>query len=150
LTRLRATDPARRAIEAVKGAGFSGTIVRAGHRRTGFRDASGRECPAPPKAFAFCGIGDPELFYADLEDAGVAIASFRAFRDHQPYTVAKWDELAAHAASLNVPLVTTEKDLSRLEAVAGASLAKAPLIVMRIEADVWDEEALMSAVRRIL
>jgi tetraacyldisaccharide 4'-kinase len=150
LTRLRRNDPARRAIDAVSSQGFSGTIVRAGHQRTGFRDALGNEVVAPPRAFAFCGIGDPELFYADLEDAGVVVASFRAFRDHQPYTVAVWDEMASQAASLHVPLVTTEKDLSRLEPVAGASLAKAPLIVMRIETVVWDEEPLMRAVQRVL
>lgn len=146
LTRLREKEPAQRAIEAVRAQGFGGTIVRAGHRRTGFRDAKGAPCPAPSRAFAFCGIGDPELFHADLEDAGVEIAAFRAFRDHQPYTVAAWDEMASQAASMKVPLVTTDKDLSRLEPVAGASLARAQLLVMRIEAVVWDEAALVDAI----
>lgn len=150
LTRLRENEPAQEAIAAVKAQGFRGTIVRAGHRRAGFRDAKGAECAAPSRAFAFCGIGDPDLFYADLEDAGILIAGFRTFRDHQPYTVAAWSQLSSHAAALHVPLVTTEKDLSRLEPVAGASLAGAPLIVMRIETVVWDEAALMTAVQRAL
>lgn len=150
LTRLRENDPARAAIDAVTAQGFTGTIVRAGHRRAGFRDAQGSDCAAPSRAFAFCGIGDPELFRADLEDAGIILVGFRALRDHQPYTVALWDQLRSDAAELHVPLVTTEKDLSRLEPVAGASLAGAPLIVMRIETVVWDEAALMRAVARAL
>jgi tetraacyldisaccharide 4'-kinase len=150
LTRLRENDPAREAIEAVNAQGFRGTIVRAGHRRTGFRDAKGLECAAPSRAYAFCGIGDPDLFYADLEDAGVIIVSFRAFRDHQPYTVAVWKEMAQEAAAMHVPLVTTDKDFSRLEPIAGAALAEGVLIVLRIETVVWDEAALMSAVLRAL
>jgi tetraacyldisaccharide 4'-kinase len=147
LTRVRAGDLASGAIHAVKAAGFTGPIVRAGHRATGFRDATGAACAAPARALAFCGIGDPGLFRADLQAAGVETARFHAFRDHHPYTLAGWEALIAEAKSLNVPLVTTEKDLSRLEAAAGASLARVALVVMRIEAVVWDEARLLDAVR---
>jgi hypothetical protein len=44
--------------------------------------------------------------------------------------------------------VTTDKDLSRVQAAAGASLARAPLVVLRIETVVWDERLLLDAVRR--
>jgi hypothetical protein len=56
--------------------------------------------------------------------------------------------LIAEAKALGVPLVTTDKDLSRVQAAAGASLARAPLVVLRIETVVWDERLLLDAVRR--
>jgi tetraacyldisaccharide 4'-kinase len=150
LTRLREDDPAEGAVEAVRGIGFTGVIARAGHRRTGFRDVQGVLRPAPPRAYAFCGIGDPELFRADLEAEGAVIVGFRAFRDHHPYAAAEWDALTSQAHAMNVPLVTTEKDLSRLEAAAGVSLARAELVVLRIETIVWDEKPLIDAVRGTL
>ena len=147
LTRVREGDPATGAIQAVRAAGYSGPIVRAGHRTTGFTDAAGVECAPPKRALAFCGIGDPGLFRGDLAAAGVLAAGFHAFRDHHPYTVAGWDALIEESKALGVPLVTTEKDLSRLEAAAGASLARAELFVLRIETVAWDEARLLEAVR---
>ena len=146
LTRVREGDPATGAIEAVRAAGYSGPIVRAGHRTTRFTDAAGAECAHPKRALAFCGIGDPGLFRWDLTAAGVVTVGFHAFRDHHPYTLAGWDALVMEANAHGVPLVTTEKDLSRLEATAGASLARAELSVLRIEAVVWDEARLLEAV----
>ena len=150
LTRVREGDPATAAIAAVRAAGYTGPIVRAGHRTTGFMDVTGQVRPAPPRALAFCGIGDPELFRRDLSASGVVTAGFHAFRDHHPYSVSGWDALVLEAKRLGVPLVTTEKDLSRLEAAAGASLTRAQLAVLRIEAAVWDEDQLLGAVRRAL
>lgn len=150
LTRLREGDAADRAIAAVRAAGFSGPIVRAGHRAVGFASASGETAPGPKRAIAFCGIGDPELFRADLESAGVRVLALRAFRDHHAYSLAALETLDAEASRAGVPLVTTDKDFSRLEAIAGALLHKLPLIVLRIETVVWDESALMGAVRGAL
>ena len=146
LTRLREDDPADGAIRAVRNTGYSGEVIRAGHRTIGFHDASGSACASPARVVAFCGIGDPELFRGDLAAAGVADVRFHAFRDHQPYTTASWAALVAEAESLGIPLVTTEKDLSRLEASVGPALAKAPLLVLKIEAVVWDDGALWDAV----
>jgi len=147
LTRLRAGDPAADAIQAVRAAGYSGPIVRAGHRAIGFMDAAGADCAPPKRALAFCGIGDPGLFRDDLAEAGVATAGFHAFRDHQPYSVAGWEALVEEAKTHGVPLVTTEKDLSRLEAAAGESLARAELLVLRIETVSWDDALLEKMVR---
>lgn len=147
LTRLGERDPAAGPIHAVKAEGFTGPVVRAGHRSTGFYDVGGALAAAPRRALAFCGIGDPELFRADLAQAGVEPARFQAFRDHHPYTVAAWDALAAEARATGVPLVTTDKDLSRLAAAVGASLSAAPLLVMRIETVLWDAAPLHAAIR---
>ena len=150
LTRVREGDPVSDAIQAVRAAGYSGLIVRAGHRTTGFTDAAGAASTPPKRALAFCGIGDPGLFRDDLAEAGVATAGFHAFRDHQPYSVAGWDGLVEEAKAHGVPLVTTEKDLSRLEAAVGESLARAELFVLRIETVVWDEALLLKAVRGVV
>lgn len=148
LTRVSEGDPVALAIQAIRGTGYSGAIVRAGHRTTGFTTAAGVACPSPKRALAFCGIGDPQLFRDELLKAGVATTGFRAFRDHQPYSVAGWEALVLEAKSLDVPLITTEKDFSRLQATAGESLARAELLVLGIETVVWDEPVLLEAVRR--
>lgn len=150
LTRLREGEPTTAALHAIRATGYSGPIVRSGHRTTAFRDAAGAVCHAPERALAFCGIGDPQLFRADLEASGVVPLRFHAFRDHQPYTLARWTQLLAEASLLGVPLITTDKDLSRLQTVAGAGLDGAPLIVSCIEAVVWDEPPLIAALSRAL
>ena len=148
LTRVSAGDRASASMQAVRATGYAGAIVRAGHRATGFTDAAGVACSPPTRALAFCGIGDPDLFRDELLRAGVAPAGFRAFRDHQPYALAAWEALVLEARSLDVPLVTTEKDFSRLQATAGESLARAQLRILGIETVVWDEPVLLEAVRR--
>lgn len=42
--------------------------------------------PAAPRPVAFCGIGRPERFFADLRAAGVEIAAEVRFPDHHRYT----------------------------------------------------------------
>lgn len=148
LTRLAQGDRATSASDAVRATGFAGPIVRAGHRTLGFADATGAARETPQRAIAFCGIGDPELFRSDLAAAGVGIEEFRAFRDHHAYSRAAWAELRAGATRRGLPLVTTEKDLSRLESVTGGAWGGPPPLVLRIEATVWDEEPLLQAVRR--
>jgi tetraacyldisaccharide 4'-kinase len=148
LTRVREGDRAGSAIDLVRATGYSGSIVRSGHRSVGFHDAVGAPCASPASALAFCGIGDPDLFRDDLKAAGCDTAAFRVFRDHHPYTLSRWEALIAEAKTLGVPLVTTDKDFSRVQAAAGASLARAPLLVLRIETVVWDERVLLDAVRR--
>ena len=150
LTRLAERDAATAAIAEVRAAGFAGPVVRSGHKKTGFVDAAGRPCPPPARALAFCGIADPELFRSDLKRAGVEVARFRAYRDHHRYSGAAWAALRAEAEADRLTLVTTDKDLSRLEAAAGASLAGVPLAILRIEAVVWDEAPLMAAIVRTL
>src|SRR4029077_19351617 len=111
---------------------------------------SGKASETPARALAFCGIGDPALFRQDLEAAGVGIARFRAFRDHRPYTPEDWETLLAEGRQLGVPLVTTDKDLSRLQATIGANLTDTSLPVFEIEAVVWDEAPLLDALLRAL
>ena len=150
LTRLEASDAARDAIAAVRATGFEGPVLRSGHRAVGFTNLAGSPERAPERALAFCGIADPQRFRGDLEHAGVVVAGLRAFRDHQPYTRASWEALVAESRTLRVPLVTTEKDLSRLEALPLSLFEGVSISILRIEPVVYDDSALLALTRRVI
>lgn len=121
-------------------------VLPAGHRPIGFFDREGGSVPPPDRALAFCAIGNPRPFRADLERAGVTLVGFRAYRDHRPYTPPELAELDRAARDADAVLVTTEKDLSRIVPLA-AVIEPARLLALRIEATITDEPALMQRVR---
>jgi tetraacyldisaccharide 4'-kinase len=65
---------------------------------------------------AFAGIGRPEKFFADLRARGARLAETRAFADHHAYTATEIAFLRRRAAAAGASLITTEKDLVRLNA----------------------------------
>jgi len=67
------------------------------------------------RALAFAGIGDPEKFFLTLAQAGIAAAATRGFADHHRYTAADAGALCEAADRDGLTLVTTEKDLVRLQ-----------------------------------
>jgi tetraacyldisaccharide 4'-kinase len=77
------------------------------------------------RVLAFAGIGDPQRFFATLEDNGVEVVEARAFADHHPYVAAEIDDLRAVAMRRALVMVTTEKDMARL--------ATDPALATRIE-----------------
>ncbi|MGI6655359.1 MAG: tetraacyldisaccharide 4'-kinase [Desulfobulbus sp.] len=86
--------------------------------------------------FAFCGIAHPERFRRTLESAGINVVGMESLDDHQRYTEAVIERLAAHAQRAGAEgLLTTEKDLVKLgEHRAALSLPVAALR-MRVSAD---------------
>lgn len=64
---------------------------------------------------AFAGIGRPAKFFATLDQIGADICARQAFADHHTYTRRELANLHAEARRLNARLVTTEKDLIRLQ-----------------------------------
>jgi tetraacyldisaccharide 4'-kinase len=65
----------------------------------------------PMKWFAFCGIGNPAAFVADLHGWNIDLVGHRFFRDHHRYTQAEIDDMAAEAQRLGGDgLLCTEKD----------------------------------------
>ena len=66
-------------------------------------------------ALAFAGIGSPEKFFATLAAAGVAVRIRHSFADHHAYTAADAARLLREADTHGLALVTTEKDLVRLD-----------------------------------
>jgi len=75
----------------------------------------------PPEAFggepvcAFCGIGNPQAFFADLRKWGFSVVLQETFPDHHIYTPENLTALAATSKKHNVAAaVTTEKDAMNL------------------------------------
>jgi tetraacyldisaccharide 4'-kinase len=67
------------------------------------------------RVLAFAGIGDPAKFFATLRDAGVVVAATRSFPDHHRYTRKDAATLCEQADREGLVLVTTEKDLARMQ-----------------------------------
>jgi tetraacyldisaccharide 4'-kinase len=70
---------------------------------------------AGKRVLAFAGIGDPEKFFATLRAGGAVVAAARGFDDHHRYTRADAQALWAEADREGLNLVTTEKDLARMQ-----------------------------------
>jgi tetraacyldisaccharide 4'-kinase len=66
------------------------------------------------RVLAFAGIADPQKFFATLAEAGIAVGSTRSFPDHHLYTPGEARMLCDEADRKGLALVTTEKDLVRL------------------------------------
>jgi tetraacyldisaccharide 4'-kinase len=66
------------------------------------------------RVLAFAGIGDPEKFFATLAEAGIAVAATRSFPDHHRYARDEAQTLCDEAQRAGLALVTTEKDLARI------------------------------------
>jgi tetraacyldisaccharide 4'-kinase len=119
---------------------FAAATHLLGFRRHGggIQLQSAEEIGAGP-FFAFCGLGNPDAFFRDLQTWGLSISGRAVFADHHHYT--ERDVLtikqAAKKAGANA-LVTTEKDAQNL---AGLKFEETPLyisvidVVVRPEAD---------------
>ena len=97
----------------------------------------------------FCGIAKPEKFRASLEAQGYRIDGFTRFADHHDISEAE----AAKLLTRDTPLITTEKDMARLQG-APADSARAALaasanvlpIVLKVEKQAALIEAIETAI----
>ncbi len=71
------------------------------------------------RVFAVCGIGNPGAFRKTLEDSGATVTGMRAFPDHHAYS--PQDVETVNAAASGLPVVTTQKDWVKLEAIPAAA-----------------------------
>jgi tetraacyldisaccharide 4'-kinase len=67
------------------------------------------------RVLAFAGIGDPQKFFTMLAAAGINAQIQRGFADHHRYRADEAAALIAEAERHDLVLVTTEKDLARLQ-----------------------------------
>ena len=87
--------------------------------------------------FAFCGIGNPEAFWGDLERWGLKVVGRKAFRDHHRYTQLEIQTLESDAELAGAAaLVTTEKDGQNLDA---RFLPRMPVHMAVIALEIPDE-----------
>jgi len=69
----------------------------------------------PTPTFAWCGLGNPEAFFADLRSAGVTMRDAARFSDHHGPSVDELEGLDAEAAHIGASrLICTEKDAVKL------------------------------------
>ncbi|MBC7280156.1 tetraacyldisaccharide 4'-kinase [Hoeflea sp.] len=71
---------------------------------------------------AFAAIGDPDKFFATLEDAGIRLAQRRGFPDHHHFSSDEIEDLLAQAELYGLDLITTSKDYVRLQSGHGRAL----------------------------
>ena len=70
---------------------------------------------AGKRVVAFAGIGRPQKFFETLGANGAELVAMRPFPDHHRYSQSELAELRKVAADMHAKLVTTEKDLARLD-----------------------------------
>lgn len=111
------------------------------------RQAFPPETELPPQpVYAFCGIGNPEAFFADAHRWGNLVAGRAAFRDHHPYSprdLQKMEEQAKRSGARS--LLTTEKDAWNL---GGLRLSSLPIYYCEIELQVQDTQEFLAAIKR--
>jgi tetraacyldisaccharide 4'-kinase len=73
------------------------------------------------KVLAFAGIADPGKFFATLASAGIVTAATASFPDHHRYTAEEARDLLVRAKRDALHLLTTEKDLARLQGEDGTA-----------------------------
>lgn len=82
------------------------------------------------KYLAFAGIGNPDKFFATLEENGYNVAERIVFADHYTYTNSDINNLIHKAEEIGAELITTEKDEVRLSLI---DRKKIQVLPVRIE-----------------
>ena len=86
---------------------------------------------------AFCAVGNPQSFFAQLKKAGYVVVYEKVFRDHHNYTQKDIEELADTATRTGATsLITTAKDAVKLRSLSFSL----PYSVFEIEIAIKDEE----------
>jgi tetraacyldisaccharide 4'-kinase len=118
-----AAAPAMTAAERRRLPRFAGDLVP---------DPATVERLAGLRVLAFAGIADPNKFFATLEASGIAIVERRGFPDHHRYAPDEIARLMADADARALTLVTTEKDVARLEGDAASHDFAARVIALPV------------------
>ena len=105
------------------------------------------------RIFAFCGVGNPEAFLAQLRAAGAELVATRSFGDHHAYEERDVEDLVSQAMRSGAgALVTTEKDWVKLARLKASRTDSVPIWRVRLElrfvAD--DEQKLFDDITRAI
>jgi tetraacyldisaccharide 4'-kinase len=129
-------------------------VFAAETRLRGFRLFGGDTAVFPADSFgsgpffAFCGVGNPDAFFRDLESWHVPVTGSRSFRDHHRYSSEDIALLERAAAQANAKaFLTTEKDAQNLADLAFPSLR---VYVAVIDLEVLPEAEFLAAIGRTM
>jgi tetraacyldisaccharide 4'-kinase len=76
---------------------------------------------------AFAGIGRPDKFFTSLRALGAKLVETHGFADHHVYSTAEIALLRERARNAGATLMTTEKDLVRMNAGERAGIDVLPV-----------------------
>ena len=112
------------------------------HQAVKLVDENGSDGPlselAGRRVFAFCGLGNPQAFFATVAGLGAELVGIEALDDHATYSRAVVEAIARSAKSAGAELLlTTQKDAVKL---SGASPGL-PLRILVVEMRVVEGEA---------
>ena len=111
------------------------------------QQVSASELELPPQpVYAFCGIGNPDAFFADADRWGNVIAGRAVFRDHHQYSskdVRALEDQAKQAGARS--LLTTEKDARNLDDVRISSF---PIFYCEIDIQIKDTQEFFTLLKR--
>ena len=110
-------------------------------------DAAVAAALAGTRVLAFAGIGDPEKLFATLTGAGIVIAATRSFPDHHRYAPAEARMLCEQADRDALTLVTTEKDLVRMQGDARVAALAARSRALPVTLTLSDPAAFLRLLR---
>jgi tetraacyldisaccharide 4'-kinase len=118
-------------------------------RLTADRQAFDPHMELPPQpVFVFCGIGNPDAFFADVDRWGNCIAGRAIYRDHHSYTARDLRRLEDSAKGAGArALLTTEKDAQNLGGLRCSSL---PVYYCEIEVKIADTEEFQKTLKHKL
>jgi len=94
------------------------------------------------KVLAFAGIGNPDKFFATVEQAGITIGERRAFADHHRFSAEEAGELVMAAEHDGLTLLTTGKDHARMAGDPALAALAAQAQVLPVTLEVDETEAL--------
>jgi tetraacyldisaccharide 4'-kinase len=137
------------------GASSAGAAVTAAARGRGVPvfhaglvpDAASAAALAGTRVMAFAGIGDPQKLFATLAGAGITVAATHSFPDHHVYTPAEARMLCEEADREALVLVTTEKDLARMQGDAGVAELAARARALPVTLTLADPAAFLRLLR---
>lgn len=99
------------------------------------------------KALAFCGLGNPNIFFELLRREGIDLAHTETFRDHHFYRQSDIDSLEKRAGKSGAEiLLTTAKDGVKLKHLS----FKMPCFVVETEMKFDDEKGFRGMIQRFL
>jgi tetraacyldisaccharide 4'-kinase len=114
---------------------------------------TGASMPALPgkRVVAFCGLGNPENFWATLRSNGLEVVFSWAFSDHHHYKPTELSSIAQKAKENGVEmLVTTEKDRINCPNHLESVLAPVNLYWLEIEFELENEAMFVELLNRKL